>query len=384
MANRMSGPDYEVAQVLERNREHLAAYCANSWQVRTLHALRKCRTAALGGHIDRCDNPGCQKLHLSYNSCRNRHCPKCQGHKKEEWIRAREADLLKVSYFHVVFTLPRGLNRLCLYRPKLVYKLLFKTAWGVIQDFGANPKFLGARMGMIAILHTWGQNLSLHPHLHCIVPGGGITRSGKWKPAKNKGKYLFPVKAMGKVFRARFVAGLRKELGTQRSPSFYEGLFRHNWVVYCKRPFFGPPQVVEYLGRYTHKIAISNHRIKSLEEGNVRFMAKDYRHGGRKSVLRLSDAEFIRRFSLHILPKGFTRIRHYGILGSYYKRTIIPELQKDLGRPELAETVPLLHRRCPACKKGNLVTIATFTARGPPHHWQEQIKKQLNGPISKT
>lgn len=149
----MSAPVYEAAHILERNREHLAYYCANSWQARTLHALRKCRTAALGGHIDRCNNPVCHKLHLSYNSCRNRHCPKCQGHKKEEWIRAREADLLNVPYFHVVFTLPAELNRLCLYEPKLVYSLLFKTAWGIIRDFGGNPKFLGAKMGMIVILH---------------------------------------------------------------------------------------------------------------------------------------------------------------------------------------------------------------------------------------
>ena len=380
----MSYPDYEVAHVLERNREHLAHYCANSWQVRTLHALRKCRTAALGGHIDRCDNARCQKLHLSYNSCRNRHCPKCQGHKKEEWIRAREADLLKVSYFHVVFTLPSGLNRLCLYEPKLVYNLLFKTAWSIIGDFGANPKFLGAKMGMIAILHTWGQNLSLHPHLHCIVPGGGITKSGKWKPTKGKGKYLFPVRAMSKVIRARFVAGLRKELGKSRSRSFYESLFKNQWVVYCKRPFFGPSQVIEYLGRYTHKIAISNHRIKSLESGNVRFMVKDYRHGGKRTILELPDAEFIRRFSLHILSKGFVRIRHYGILSSYYKRTIIPGLQEELGKPEFKATEPLMHRRCPVCRKGNLVTIATFPARGPPQHWQEQIKKQLNRPNEKT
>src|SRR5690554_3829476 len=166
------------------------------------------------------------------------------------------------------------------------------------------------------------------PALHCS--GGGITKSGKWNPTKSKGKYLFPVKAMSKVFRARFVAGLRKELKKSKSPSFYESLFKNQWVVYCKRPFFGPSQVIEYLGRYTHKIAISNHRIKSLESGYVRFMVKDYRHGGKKSVLRLSDAEFVRRFSLHILPKGFTRIRHYGILSSYYKRTIIPELQEEL------------------------------------------------------
>jgi len=377
----MSGPDHEVAQVLERNRENLADHCANSWQLRTLHALRKCRTSALGGHIDRCDDPACHKLHLSYNSCRNRHCPKCQGHKKEEWIRAREADLLNVPYFHVVFTLPCELNRSCLYEPKSVYDILFRTAWGIVRDFGGNPKFLGAKTGMVAILHTWGQNLSLHPHLHCIVPGGGITETGKWKPAKNEGKYMFPAKAMGKVFRARFVAGLRKELGNRKSPSFYESLFKNRWVVCCKRPFLGPPQVVEYLGRYTHKIAIGNHRIKSLEGGNVGFMVKDYRHGGKKSVPGLSDTEFIRRFSLHILPKGFTRIRHYGIPGSYYKRTVLPELQEDLGRPRLVETEPLMHRKCPVCKEGNLVTIATFPARGPPNGWREQMERQLNRPI---
>lgn len=380
----MPYPDYEVAHVLERNRENLADYCANSWQARTLHALRKCRTSALGGHIDRCDNPSCHKLHLSYNSCRNRHCPKCQGHKKEEWIQAREADLLNVSYFHVVFTLPSELNRLCLHEPKMMYNLLFKTAWSIIRDFGSNPKFLGARMGMIAILHTWGQNLSLHPHLHCIVPGGGITKNSTWKHAKGKGKYLFPVKAMSKVFRARFVAKLRKEQGKRLSASFYQSLFKNQWVVYCKRPFLGPAQVVEYLGRYTHKIAISNHRLKSLESGEVRFVAKDYRHGGKKSILQLTDAEFIRRFSLHILPKGFTRIRHYGILSSYYKRTIIPELQADLGKPELADMEPLLHRKCPACKEGNLVTIATFPARGPPKGLMEKIKKRINRLIQKT
>lgn len=368
---------HEVAHILERNRGQLAGYCANSWQVRTLHALRKCRTAALGGHIDRCDNPACYRLHLSYNSCRNRHCPKCQGHKKEAWIRAREADLLNVPYFHVVFTLPSELNQLCLYEPKSVYGLLFKTAWGIIRGFGANPNFLGVKMGMVAILHTWGQNLSLHPHLHCIVPGGGITKTGKWKNTKSEGKYLFPVKAMSKVFRARFVAALRKELKPQPT-SFYESLFKHNWVVYCKRPFLGPPQVVEYLGRYTHKIAISNHRIKDLKGGKVKFTVKDYRHGGKKSMLQLPDAEFIRRFALHILPKGFTRIRHYGILSSYHKKNILSALQKDLGKPALKKTEPSMHRKCPVCKKGNLVTIATFTARGPPSHWREQIKNQSN------
>jgi hypothetical protein len=371
----MSKATYEVAQVLERNRENLAGYCANSWQLRTLHALRKCRTAALGGHIDRCNNPDCHRLHLSYNSCRNRHCPKCQGHKKEEWIRAREEELLNVPYFHVVFTLPAELNRLCLYEPKLAYNVLFKTAWGIIRDFGANPKFLGAKTGMIAILHTWGQNLSLHPHLHCIVPGGGMTQTGKWKNTKSQGKYLFPVKAMSTVFRARFVAALRKELEPQ-SDSFYESLFKQNWVVYCKRPFLGPPQVIEYLGRYTHKIAISNHRIKSLENGKVKFTVKDYRHGGKKSILRLSDAEFIRRFALHILPKSFVRIRHYGILSSYHKKATIPKLQQVLGKVALPERKPLQHQVCPVCKKGKLISLYVFKVRGPPKYWLDKLKNQ--------
>jgi len=367
----------EVAQVLERNTGSLSKYCYNSWQLRTLHALRKCRTAALGGHIDHCNNPSCHRLHLSYNSCWNRHCPKCQGHKKEQWIRAREEELLKVPYFHVVFTLPSELNRLCLYEPKKIYALLFKIAWQVIQGFSSNHKFLGAKPGMIAILHTWGQNLSLHPHLHCIVPGGGIAQSGKWKSAKSKGKYLFPVKAMSKVFRARFVASLREELEPQ-SKGFYESLFKNDWVVYCKQPFLGPAQVVEYLGRYTHKIAISNHRIKNLDNEGVTFSVKDYRHGGRRSLLGLSDAEFIRRFALHILPKGFVRIRHYGILSSYHKKITLTQLQKSLGQVELQKRKPLQHRLCPVCKKGKLVTLTTFTARGPPRYWMEKLRKQSN------
>ncbi|WP_339839449.1 IS91 family transposase [uncultured Maribacter sp.] len=373
----MSAAAHEVAGVLERNREGLSGICSDSWQARTLHALRKCRTAALGGHIDRCDDPSCGRLHLSYNSCRNRHCPKCQGHKREAWIRAREEELLNVPYFHVVFTMPDTLNKLCLHEPKQLYGLLFRTAWSVIRDFGENPKFMGATTGMVAILHTWGQNLSLHPHLHCIVPGGGVTAGGKWKYGRSKGKYLFPVKAMGSVFRARFVAGLRKEQGKRQSPSFYQNLFGQNWVVYCKRPFLGPPQVVEYLGRYTHKIAISNHRIRNLEEGSVTFSVKDYRHGGKKSLVRLPDAEFIRRFSMHVLPKGFVRIRHYGILSSCRKKTVLPVVRVQIGGIATKITrEPLRHGICPMCKKGKLVTLMVFDSRGPPKHWLRKLEKQ--------
>lgn len=370
----MKRATYEVAQVLDRNSGNLHECCHNSWQLRTLHALRKCRTVALGGHIDRCNNPDCNKLHLSYNSCRNRHCPKCQGHQKEQWIRAREEELLSVSYYHVVFTLPQQLNQWCLHQPELIYGLLFKVSWQVIRDFAANHKFLGARPGMIAVLHTWGQNLSLHPHLHCIVPGGGITACGKWKPAKNKGKYLFPVKAMSKVFRARFVATLRKRSATRKAPGFYEDLFKNQWVVYCKRPFLGPSQVIEYLGRYTHKIAINNHRIKTLDDGGVTFSVKDYRQGGKKSLMRLSDAEFIRRFAMHVLPKGFVRIRHYGMLSSYHKKITLTTLRLTLKPIGLKERAPLKHSLCPHCKKGKLITIAIFTARGPPEHWLKRLE----------
>ena len=367
----MAGATYEVAQVLERNKERLGDCCHNSWQLRTLHAVRKCRTAALGGHIDRCGHDGCNKLHLSYNSCRNRHCPKCQGHKGEQWVRAREQELLNVPYYHVVFTLPGTLNPLCLYRPRLVYNLLFRVAWSVVKDFGNNPKFMGAQTGMTAILHTWGQHLSLHPHLHCIVPGGGINKQGRWKAARGKGKYLFPVKAMGKVFQSRFVAALRKE--TDLGQDTYDALFAKDWVVYCKRPFATPHNVLEYLGRYTHKIAISNHRIKGLKDGQVHFTAKDYRRGGAKHLLSLNDGEFIRRFCLHILPKGFVRIRHYGMLSSSKKKVVIPLLGQQLGKLDIIEKPLLQHRLCPSCKKGKLHTVAVFDSRGPPEHWLKRL-----------
>jgi len=298
-------------------------------------------------------------------------------------MQAREAELLNVSYFHVVFTLPQELNKLALYTPKHLYSTLFATAWEVINGFGKNHKFLGAQIGMIAILHTWGQNLSLHPHLHCIVPGGGLTKNGKWKNAKGKGnpgcrkaRYLFPVKAMSKVFRAKMVAALRKQ--PTQATGFYEQLFSKNWVVYCKQPFYGPAQVVEYLGRYTHKIAISNHRLKSLDKG-VAFLMKDYRNGGMKTTMTLSDQEFIRRFAMHILPKGFVRIRHYGILSSCRKKEIIPVLQAQLGNVQTPQKQETKHRRCPSCKKGTLVTLLTFDSRGPPENWKPEMKqtKQL-------
>jgi hypothetical protein len=368
---------FKVADVLEMEQDQISSQTFTSWHRRILHAIRRCRTPAMGGHIDKCDNPDCDRLHLSYNSCRNRHCPTCQGHKRETWIRARESELLGVPYFHVVFTLPSELDTYALSHPRIVYGNLFKAAWATLVQFGTDPKHLGARTGMIAILHTWGQNLSLHPHLHCIVPGGGVNRSGKWKPAKSKGKYLFNVKSMSGVFRAKYVALLRKEK-VPVPKEIYDRLFTKNWVVYAKQQFHTPRYVVEYLGRYTHKIAISNYRIKQVDKADrtVTFQIKNYKKGGQKELLKLSAHEFVRRSALHVLPKGFTRIRHFGILSSSWKKEKLPELQKALATVPITckeERPPLLHGKCPSCKKGNLVTVMAFDGRGPPNGWRELL-----------
>jgi hypothetical protein len=371
-------PAHTVADILEIEQQKLQQLSLTSWHFRALQGVRRCRTSAMGGHIDKCDC--CQKLHISYNSCRNRHCPTCQGHKREQWINARENELLNVPYFHVVFTLPHEFNSFALNHGKVIYSSLFKAAWQTLQQFGANPKHLGGKMGMIAVLHTWGQNLSLHPHLHCIVPGGGLTKSGKWKSAKSKGKYLFNVKAMSPVFKAKYVALLRKsELNIPQK--IYNEVFKKKWVVFAKQPFARPENVIEYLGRYSHKIAISNHRILQIdqEKKRVTFTAKDYRHGDKKIVLTLSTEEFVRRFGLHILPKGFTRIRHFGILSSSWKKEKLPQLQAELAVKKLATIIPekpVLHRQCPSCKKGKLHTVLLFDARGPPQNWQQLFNNE--------
>lgn len=374
-------PRHTVADILETEQLQLKNLSLTSWHYRALQAIRRCRTKAMGGHIDKCDC--CHTLHISYNSCRNRHCPTCQGHKREEWIRAREDELLNVPYFHLVFTLPSEFNPYALSHGKIVYGSLFRAAWLTLQQFGDNPKHLGGKMGMIAVLHTWGQNMSLHPHLHCIVPGGGLGKSGQWKSAKNNGNYLFNVKSMSQVFRAKYIAELRKsELKIPQK--VYHAVFSKKWVVFAKQPFRSPKYVVEYLGRYTHKIAISNHRITDIDRKNkmVTFTAKDYRHAGKKINLTVSSAEFIRRFALHILPKGFTRIRHYGILSSSWKKEKLPKLQAELSGVSMVPVKieqPLLHRQCPVCKKGRLHTIMLFNDRGPPKNWRDLLKdKKLN------
>lgn len=364
---------YEVANVLNahwRAVQRSATY--NTWQLRTLDAVRRCRTASLGSHIDGCTS--CGHLRISYNSCRNRHCPRCQGMQREKWIRAREEELLPVPYFHVVFTLPDTLNKLCIHKPTAMYNILFATAWSVLNSFSNDHRWLGAQTGMISILHTWGQTLTLHPHLHCVVPGGGLTKAGKWKTAKSDGKYLFNVKAMSTVFRGRFIDALKKQLPAHTDKMLIDGLYKHNWVVYAKRPFTGPQSVIEYLGRYTHKIAISNHRIKNVDADKVTFSYKDYRHGSVNKEMTLDAFEFIRRFSMHILPKGFVRIRHYGILSSTSKKNAAICIKEQLPSPEvLVQIWPASSsynpRQCPCCKQETMEALLHFNDRGPPEKY---------------
>jgi hypothetical protein len=367
-------PAFELSQILEQHWPQVETSPAiNSWQLRTLSAIRQCRTAALGGHVDACS--ACGHVRISYNSCRNRHCPKCQNLEREEWMLSRENELLPVPYFHLVFTLPDLLNPLALHQPAKLYKLLFDSAWQTVKTFASDHRHLGAKAGMIAILHTWGQTLSLHPHLHCIVPGGGITKSGKWKLARSRGKFLFPVKAMSSVFRAKFVAGLRKSF-TGMDPAFYQSLFEKPWVVYAKCPFMGPQQVIEYLGRYTHKVAISNHRLLPVDKEQVTFGYKDYRQEGKKKSMSLAPPEFIRRFSLHILPGGFVRIRHFGFLSSRAKPKLLPLLMAQTGKAFVPLTKPQKREMartrlgldlstCPCCKSPTMVTVCCFIRAGP-------------------
>lgn len=351
---------YQVKQVIEALGSKVETLGLNSWQLRTLSTIKNCRTLAMGGRIEQCES--CGKQHLFYNSCRNRHCPTCQGHKREEWIRAREAELLPVAYYHVVFTLPSELNTLALHKPKQLYSILFKTAWATLKQFG---KTEGLQLGMITVLHTWGQNLSLHPHLHCIVPSVGVDHNGNAKRAGKSKKYLYCVKSLSLVFRAKFIAELR--LGHYGNQLLYDKLFSKPWVVYAKRPFGSPKSVIEYLGRYTHKIAISNYRIKAINHTHVTFSYKDYNTEGKKKIMTLTHQEFVRRFAQHILPKRFIRIRHYGILSSTYKRKKLPDLQKSLGQNTLQQYKPKsLKGICPTCKKGRLKVILEFDSRGPP------------------
>ena len=289
----------------------------------------------------------------------------------------REAELLPVAYYHIVFTLPHELNQIAKQYPKQLYNALFYAGWNTIKTLSQDNKYMGAKTGMVAILHTWGQKLWLHPHLHCVVPGGGITSEGKWKNARHKDKYLFPQKAMSKMYRAKFVANLRAS-GVVIPQLVGKAVFGKDWVVYAKRPFAGPAAVMEYLGRYTHKIAISNHRLISIANNEIHFFYKDYRKEAQKLQAKLPATEFLRRFCLHILPRGFVRMRHYGILASRNKAKELNMAKKDLGQPPweklnidwktiVLEKLKADVTKCPRCKTGIMELIEVIMpGRGPP------------------
>lgn len=293
---------------------------------KAINAILNCRTAKLGGHMDTC--PSCGEVKISYNSCRNRHCPKCQNLSKEKWIDARKADLLNVGYFHVVFTVPQELNSIIYANQKECYNLLFRCVSETLQELSNDKKYLGANIGLTAVLHTWGQNLCFHPHIHCIVPAGGLNSLGRWIDSKRK--FFLPVKVLSRKFRGKFLA-LLKQLKPDIQQDLLNDCYQKEWVVYCKPPFKTSACVVEYLGRYTHRVAISNNRILKLENGQVEFKWRDYKDSSKWKKMTVSAEEFIRRFLLHVLPPRFMKIRHFGFLSSRGKQIKLPLCQKLTG-----------------------------------------------------
>ena len=350
-------------------------------QRRALRAIETCRTPALGGHLERCDH--CGATRAVYHSCRNRHCPQCQALAQTRWVEARRAELLPIPYFHVVFTLPHALNSLAQARPRLVYALLFHCATDTLQSFARDPRHLGGELGLTAILHTWGQNLSQHVHLHCVVTGGALANDGsRWIPARRR--FLFPVRALSKLFRGKYLAALRKASAHGRIPPEVDlsGLLRAvqgaPWVVYAKPPFGGPEPVLAYLGRYTHRIAIRNERILRLRSGVVSFRWRDYADANRTKVMALPAEEFLRRFLHHVVPAGFQRIRHFGLLANRRRSRALARCRELLhastppAPPPRESTVELVARltgfdllACPVCREGTLRVVGSLAPGAP-------------------
>jgi hypothetical protein len=381
----MNRPPFEVADII---RQYGNSFIAKnrSWltwlHLRVLYAIDFCRTATLGGHLDRCSRCGHEAI--SYNSCRNRHCPKCQTHARDKWLAERSKELLPVSYVHVVFTLPHELSWLALQNKKIVYDLLFRTSAATLLEVAADPKHLGAEVGFLSVLHTWGQNLQHHPHIHCVIPSGGLSPDHRhWIHPRYA--FFLPVKVLSRVFRGKFVAGLKcafrqgkltfpgslEPLAREKTfQSFLRPLFRQDWVVYAKRPFGGPQHVLHYLARYTHRVAISNHRLLSVADGKVTFRWKDYAHGGKQRKMTVTAEEFLRRFLLHVLPRWFVRIRFSGFLANRRRRQLLPlcrQLLEDSPHPSspisgTTDVKPLSGWLCPHCG-GTMAVIEKLTAQ---------------------
>ncbi len=368
----MNRPPLEVADIvrcaggplLERSRRWI------NWQhQKVLLAITRCRTAALGGHRDQCSD--CGHSAISYNSCRNRHCPKCQGNACLRWLQARQRELLPTSYVHVVFTLPRELAPLALQNKRLLYNLLFRTSAETLLEIARDPRHLGAEIGFFSVLHTWDQRLQHHPHVHCVVAAGGLAPDHtRWISSRRS--FFLPVKVLGRVFRGKFVAAFQTafhsgalqfhgHLLPLREPrafaSWLRLLFRHDWVVYSKPPFGGPEHVLRYLGAYTHRVAISNHRLVALADGNVTFRWRDSAHGNKKRLMTLLVHEFLRRFLLHLLPRGFVRIRNFGFLANRQRAMLLPlcfRLLQNAAEISAASVSPVAAHshslwNCPVC-----------------------------------
>ena len=359
---------------------------------RVMSAIALCRTAALGGHAESCT--ACGFIRCAYNSCRNRHCPKCQGQARAEWLDARQAELLPVPYFHVVFTLPAAAAEIAFQNKETVYAILFRTAAETLRRIAADPKHLGAEIGLVAVLHTWGQNLHHHPHVHCVVPGGGPSLDSTRWIACRPGFFL-PVRVLSRLFRRLFLDELRAAfdageldffaaLAGLADPALFarrlRELRRLEWVVYAKPPFGGPGQVLAYLGRYTHRVAIANSRLVSLTDTELTFHWKDYRHHGKSKLMTLTAFEFIRRFLLHTLPDGFHRIRHYGFLANSHRTEKLALCRKLLDAPPAAPALPStdeaptsLPPHCCPCCGGAMIFLATLPRSEPcrPAFWND-------------
>ncbi len=373
----MSRPTLEVADIVrasgDRFLEHHGSHLA--WQHRkVLDAIVRCRTAALGAHRDQCTRCGYQTI--SYNSCRNRHCPRCQGNARFRWLAERRAELLPVSYFHIVFTLPHELSALALQNKRLLYDLLFRASAATLLELAGDPKHLGADIGFLGVLHTWGQNLQHHPHIHYVVPAGGLAPDGSRWIASSR-HFLLPVGALSRVFRGKFKAGLQQlfqqhklqfhgSLQSLAEPrrfrQFLRQLFHQDWVVYAKPPFGGPEHVLNYLARYTHRVAISNHRLVAFQNDRVSFRWKDYAHGGKQKIMTVSADEFLRRFLVHVLPKGLVRIRHFGLFANRRRGIMLVRCRALFGaegcgaHPEITTQL-----RCPVCT-GPMLVLERITS----------------------
>lgn len=384
----MDRPTLTVADVFRRYGETLRGVLSTA-QRRVMTAITSCRTAALGGHVEQCDH--CGHTRVWYNSCRNRHCPSCQSLARAAWIEARTADLLDTEYFHVVFTVPQAIAEIAAQNKAVVYGILFRTTAATLRTIAADPRHLGAAIGFFAVLHTWGQTLMHHPHLHCVVPGGGLSPDGTRWIACRPGFFL-PVRVLSRLFRRLFLDALQAAFDEGRlhfagslhalaDPSGFaahlQPTLHSDWVVYAKRPFAGPQQVLEYVGHYTHRVAIANQRLLDMEDGHVRFRYKNYRANSQTQTMTLKAPEFIRRFLLHVLPSGFHRIRYYGWLGHRHRTETLARCRALLGTPAVVpitgETRPpsdyrdryesltgVSLRRCPACADGHMIVTLSW------------------------